>query len=169
MTTATETLAQEYTRLAHEQAELSAAARKAGAYPEGDRQRFREISRRIREILAVPPEGYALPKLAVDLVAHAEAHGWVSLAQWTAPDYEGEPFVSVQVGRQLRDGEMPGARGDKWVYKLTWHSRDCAAGKVRLFRGSSAVTPDQPAYSDGPSVKAIRAVIEQHPAPEVVS
>lgn len=169
MTTTTETLTQEYTRLVHEQAELSAAARKAGAYSEEGKQRFREMSRRIREVLTVPPQGYGLPKLATELVAHAEAHGWVSLMQWTPPDYEGEPFVTVQVGRQLRDGEMPDARGDKWIYKITWHSRGCVTGRVRLFGGTSAVTPESPAYSGGPSVKAIRAVIERHPAPEAIS
>ncbi|MFG2269100.1 hypothetical protein ACGFNY_04920 [Streptomyces chartreusis] len=164
MTTATETIAEEYERLASEQAELSAAARKTGDLPTEGKQRFREIAQRLREIATIPPAGYELPKLAADLVAHAEAHGWTSLVEWTSPDYEGEPFVTVQVGRKLRDGEMPDARGDKWIYKATWHSRDCAPGKVRLFRGTSAVTPDRPVYGDGPSIKAIRAVIEQHPA-----
>lgn len=169
MTTATETLAEEYERLASEQAELSAAARKAGDLSAEDKQRFREIAQRLREIATTPPPGYELPKLAADLVAHAEAHGWMSLVQWTPPGYGGEPYVKVQVGRKLRDGEMPDARGDKWIYEITWHSRDCAPGRVRLFRGTSAVTPDRPQYGDGPSIKAIRAVIEQHPVREAVS
>ena len=162
MTTTTETLVEEYGRLTSEQAELSAAARKAGDSSPEDKQRFREITQRIRAIVATPPEGYELPKLAADLVAHAEMHGWMALVQWTPPGYEGEPYVTVQVGRLLQDGEMPDARGNKWTYKLTWHSRGCMPGKVRLFGGSSAVTPEQPVYGNGPSVKAIRAVIAAH-------
>jgi len=164
MTTATETIAEEYGRLCDEDAELSAAVRKAGAATPEQVQRQRELRVRLRELHAIPPEGYELPKLAADLVAHAEAHGWVSLVEWTSPDYDGEPFVTVQVGRKLQAGEMSDARGDKWIYKATWHSRGCAPGKVRLFRGTSAVTPEHPMYGDGPSIKAIRAVIEQHPA-----
>lgn len=144
-----ETLEQEYNRLASE--------------------RTSEAVRRVREIVAIPPQGYQLPKSAADLIAHAEAHGWMSLVQWTPPGYEGEPFVTVQVGRRLVEGEMPDARGSKWIYKLTWHSRDCAAGKVRLFGCGHSVTPDHPAGTDAPSVKSIRATIEQHPAPEVES
>ena len=163
MATTTETLGQEYNRLLGEQAQLSAAARRTGSISPQDKQRHSEVTRRIREILTTPPQGYELPKLAADLVAHAEAHGWLSLVQWTPPDYPGEPFVSVQVGRRLQEGEMPDARGDKWVYKLTWHSRGCAVGKVRLFVRGTAATPDSPADSDAPSVKEIRAVIAANP------
>ena len=116
MSTAIETLAEEYTRLVDEQGQLAAKARKVGDLSTTDRQRYTEITKRIREIIATPPQGFELPKLAADLVTHAEAHGWLSLVQWTPPDYSGEPFVTVQVGRQLREGELPDARGGKWIY-----------------------------------------------------
>lgn len=169
MSTATETLEQEYDRLLGERGELGARLRKSEGGPTEDREQLRRVARRIREIVAIPPAGYELPKLAVDLVAHAEAHGWLSLVEWTPPDYEGEPYVSVQVGRQLAEGELPDEPGRKWIYQLTWHSRDCAPGKVRRFRAGLARTPDRPMPHDGPSVKAIRAVIEQHPKPGAAS
>ncbi|MFE7077910.1 hypothetical protein ACFU96_48370 [Streptomyces sp. NPDC057620] len=162
-TTTTETLKQEYDRLCDEEDELRTAARKDG-WSEQAKERQRAISLRLREILTIPPAGYALPAAASGLIAHAEAHGWLALAQWTSIDFDGDPFVTVQVGRQLADGEMPDARGSRWLYKLTWHSRDCAPGKVRLFGNGHAVTPDSPGGNYAPSVKAIRAVIEQHPA-----
>lgn len=169
-TVTTETLVQEHNRLLGEQAELSAAARRAGGQldPEG-RARYAAISQRLREIRAIPPAGYELPKMAADLVAHAEAHGWLSLVQWTPPDYMGDPFVGVQVGRRVTEADGYLGLGNCWKYQLTWSSRDCAPGKVRLWRKGLAETPANPGTHDAPSVKAIRAVIEQHPAREVVS
>jgi hypothetical protein len=168
-TVTTETLAQEYTRLADEQAELQAAARREQPLTLEMRERYAKVTRRLREIGTLPPAGYELPKLASDLVAHAEAHGWMALVQWTPPDYEGEPSVTVQVGRILAEGEMPDARGDRWIYKRTWHSRGCPPGQVRLFGRGHAVTPDNPGGAEAPSVKVIRAVITQHPKPEAAS
>ncbi|MGW0312072.1 hypothetical protein [Streptomyces flavidovirens] len=167
MTTVTmETLEQEYTRLTDERAAIKTAARKAGAMtPEGS-EALRSIGRRLKEIAAIPPQGYALPKAIEDLVAHAETHGWVSLIQWPAPGDEGKPFVTVQVGRKTTDAE---SRGDAWHYQLTWHSRDCAPGKVKRFGSGLAKTPDAPQWHNAPSMKAIRAVIEQHPVSEAAS
>ncbi|QDN60112.1 MULTISPECIES: hypothetical protein [unclassified Streptomyces] len=163
--TTLETLAQEYTRLTDERGELAAALRKAGDASPESRARLASVDRRLRDLVAAPPPGYILPKAAADLVAHAQAHGWLTLVQWTPPGYGGEPFVSVQVGRLLHAGEQSGARGDRWTYNVTWHSRDCAPGRVRLFGRHLATTPEQPWLHDGPSVKAICAVIAQHPAP----
>lgn len=165
-TVTTETLAQEYNRLIDERADHQAAARKAGAMSPDGSEALRSIGRRLMEILAIPPQGYTLPKAIEDLVAHAEAHGWISMIQWTYPGYEGEPYVGVQVARKAADAE---SRGDVWHYKLTWHSRDCAPGKLKRFGGALAATPDSPQWSDAPSMKAIRAVIEQHPAPAVMA
>lgn len=164
MTTATETLAQECNRLTGEDAELSAAVRKVGAATPEQTERQREIRTRLRELRAIPPAGYELPKMAADLVAHAEAHGWLSLVQWTPPDYVGDPFVGVQVGRRVTEADGYLGLGNCWKYQLTWSSRDCAPGKVRLWRKGLAETPESPAATDAPSIKAIRAVIEQHPA-----
>lgn len=169
MSTATETLAAEYNRLTGEDAELSAAVRKVGAATPEQAERQREIRTRLRELHATPPDGYALPKLAADLVEHAEAHGWTTRAQWTALGYVGEPYVTVQVGRLVAEADGYLGLGDRWTYSLTWHSRDCAPGKVRLFGSGIAVTPANPGSHSAPSVKAIRAVIEQHPAPEAAS
>lgn len=118
------------------------------------------------------PEGYALPKLAADLMACAEANGWLTRAIWVAgPEIE-EPFVSVDVGRKLAPGEDPEdpsdryapVRGDKWAYRVTWHSRGCAPGKLRLFRQPLASTPWRPAHHDGPSVRRIQDMILAFPA-----
>jgi hypothetical protein len=163
-TIADETLAAEHRRLTFEQYELREALRDGTADP-GARERLRAVTFRLREIAATPPEGYALPKLAADLVAHADAHGWLSLVQWTPPGYGDDPFVTVQVGRLVVESDGDLGPGDRWKYSLTWHSRGCETGKARLFGRILAETPDRPSVHDGPSVKAIRAVIEQHPAP----
>lgn len=170
ITVTTETLTQEHNRLLDEQAELRAAARGTGGQLDAEgRARYAAISRRLRELRAIPPAGYELPKMAADLVAHAEAHGWLSLVQWTPPDCVGDPFVGVQVGRRVTEADGYLGLGNCWKYQLTWSSRDCAPGKVRLWRKGLAETPESPAATDAPSVKAIRAVIERHPAPEAIS
>ncbi|MGA5130827.1 hypothetical protein ACPCTO_13560 [Streptomyces olivoreticuli] len=116
------------------------------------------------------PDGYALPKAAADLVAHATAHGWLSRVGWAA-DISNAPLVHVAVGRRMTPDEQEqaedrGEYGDRWCYELTWHSRDCAPGRLRLFGRPLAHTPEQPRWHDGPSVKGIRQVIADNPAPE---
>lgn len=128
------------------------------------RARLAEVTDRIKQIVAVPPAGYSMPKAAADLLAHAEANGWETLHQWTQPSYTGEPYLSVQLRRNLTAVERADTRGDCWKYKLTWHSRGCTPGRVRLFGSGLAATPDSPAWHDAPSVKGIRAVITAHPA-----
>ncbi|KUN16472.1 hypothetical protein AQJ23_45180 [Streptomyces antibioticus] len=127
------------------------------------RERMRDVARELTELLSLPPAGYSLPKAAADLMAYAKAHGWSTEALWTALGYGGEPFVNVRVGRLLTGEERDGHRGDRWVYELTWHSRDCAPGKVRRFGQGTAVTPDEPATRGCPSLKAIRAIIAANP------
>ena len=125
-----------------------------------DRHRLTELTAELRALLATPPHGYTLPTTAADLITHAHAHGWDAWAQW-APDggTSGGPFVTVHTGR-VRSA----ADGDRWHYQITWHSRDCPPGRVRLFSGLAS-TPDHPASHDAPSVKDIRAVITANPAP----
>lgn len=127
------------------------------------RERMRAVAKELTELLSIPPAGYSLPKAAEDLMSYAQAHGWSTEALWTALGYDGEPSVRVRVGRQLTGEERDEHRGDRWVYELTWHSRDCAPGKVRRFGQGTAVTPDDPATRGCPSLKAIREVIAAHP------
>lgn len=152
-------LADEYSGLYAEQQILLRARDRT---PEQD-ARLTAVTVRLREIVAVPPDGYTVPAAAVQLLAHAEANGWQSLGQWTPPGRD-EPFFSVQVGRVLGPGEMPDARATCWKYSLTWHSRGCPPGRLRLF-SAGASTPHRPAYHDAPSIRAIRAVIAEHPGP----
>lgn len=114
--------------------------------------------------LPTPPTGYTLPAIAVNLISHATAHGWLTGVQWQTSSSD-EPYVTVHVGRKLVAGELDYHRGDNWYYQLTWHSRDCAPGRVRLFRAGLARTPLHPQWHDAPSVKGVRTVIETHPAP----
>jgi hypothetical protein len=132
---------------------------------EEQREELRSLQASMDELLAAPPAGYTVPKAVTDLLAHAKAHGWLARASWTPPNYEGEPFLRVEVGRLVTDEEREEYRGDRWMYSLTWHSRDCAPGKVKRFGQGTAVTPDDPATHYAPSVKAIRAVIADNPAP----
>ncbi|GGX46504.1 hypothetical protein [Streptomyces noursei] len=100
-----------------------------------------------------PPEGYTMPAAAEQLIEHAKAHGWRTKVVWTPPDYDGEPSLKVLM-------EHGG-----WRYELTWHSRGCQPGRVRLF-SRLAWTPGRQVAHDAPSVKKIRAVIEANPAAE---
>lgn len=164
MTTTTETLTEERDRLDAELAELRRAVLDAGGVttPEQD-ERYAAVRARLREIAAIPPEGYRLPSAAAGLISHAEAHGWLALAQW-ARDSASNPFVTVQVGRKLTEAEATEHRGDTWLFKFTWHSRDCPPCRLRLFGTGTAKTPDEPWTHDAPSVKGVRAVIAEHPA-----
>lgn len=162
-----ETLEQEYTRLLSHRYQLGKELQEAAGDVPAVRAALRDATARLREIAAIPPAGYALPKAAAGLMAVAHEHGWTAIAQWTPPGYDGAPFVTVHVGRGLRPGEQPDARGNGWHYQLTWHSRDCAPGRLRLFGRCLAETPEQPCTHDGPSVTRVRAVIQQHPAPDL--
>jgi hypothetical protein len=154
-------LAEEYGRLVREQGELSASTRKAGRLSDSAAQRMHDLNRRLREIIATPPVGYSLPAAADGLLAHAKANGWLTLVQWSpAPGEDGQQFVTIQVGRKADD---PDSRGPVWHYTLTWHSRDCAPGRLRRFGRALAQTPGVPQPHDAPSLKAIREVIDSHP------
>lgn len=121
------------------------------------------------EMTTEAPAGYALPKLAADLIEHAVVNGWKTAAEWHSNG--GETFVHVRVARMLITGEEPvdpadpyaTVRGDRWRYGLTWHSREAKPGQLKLFRGTLAQTPWHPQWADGPSVKGIRWVISRHP------
>ncbi|WP_405620339.1 hypothetical protein [Streptomyces sp. NBC_00076] len=131
---------------------------------EEQRQELRDANARLVALYSVPPEGYSTPKAVTDLLSFAESHGWATSATWTALGYAGEPFLNVKVGHLVPEEERENYRGDRWVYSLTWHSRDCAPGKTRRFGQGTAVTPDNPATHGAPSVKAIRDVIAKNPA-----
>lgn len=170
-TAAAETLEQEYDRLLDERAAIISAAKAAGSTSDQAREQMTAVMDRIRDILAIPPAGYTLPPQAAKLIAHAHAHGWQGEAQWTPPGWERqdlEPFVLVKVGRWMEPGELEYSRSDMWLYKLTWHSRDCPPGKLRLSGSGLCRTPEYPAAEthDAPSIKAITAVITQHPGPD---
>lgn len=158
----------EWEDLTDERSQLKAAAAKAGDATPEQRQRHREIQRRLAEIAATPPDGYELPKLAADLVEFAKGRGWLTLVQWTPPDYSGEPYVTVEVGRKLNGAEAAQHRSDTFHYQITWHSRDCEPGRLRKF-GGCAKTPDSPQWHDVPSVRKIRETIAANPAPDAVT
>lgn len=168
MTTATtETLEQEYDRLMATHGAIRSAARAVGGMNPELRQQLRPIRARLAEIDATPPVGYQTPKAVTDLVDHAKSHGWLAQVQWTPPGQQSEPSLRVQVGRKLTATEAAECRSDTYLYQLTWNSRDCPAGKVKRFGTGLAQTPDQPQWHTAPSMKVIRAVIEQHPAPNL--
>jgi hypothetical protein len=159
-----EKLQAEYDRLTSERSALGAAVRAADgtATPE-QTARHAAILVRLREIVAMPPDGYALPKAAALLTDWAASHGWQAMSQWGA-DSGDSPFVTVQVGRKV--AEEDGRRGGPhWYYKLTWHNRDCEPGKLKKFGAGTAETPDNPRAHDAPSIHAIRAEIYEYPAP----
>ncbi|MGA4875929.1 hypothetical protein [Streptomyces lydicamycinicus] len=164
--TLAETLEQQYERLATRYQELRhvhPSERTADQAAE-----LRVINQQLTTLLSTPPAGYALPKVAADLITHAKVNGWLARTQWTYPGFTGQPYVKVEVGRRLTGDESPLYRGTHWLFVLTWHSRGCSPGKLRMFGNGLAETPENPASHDGPSVKAIRAVITDNPAPDAV-
>lgn len=122
----TDSPADERWRLTCEYQELAAVAARGQL---DDRERIAAVRERLRVLAATPPAGYLLPAVAEGLVAHTEAPGWTALVQWTAVGYSTSPFVTVLLGRL----GPPESRGGKWIYKLTWHSRDCLTGRLPLF------------------------------------
>lgn len=63
-----------------------------------------------------------IPKAAINLIRTADANGWDVGAGW-GTSMSDEPFLTVAVRRT-----------DPEIYaKLTWHTRDLEAGKLRLF------------------------------------
>lgn len=121
----------------------------------GQQQRIKELTAGMREIEATAPDGYVLPKVAADLIALAEANGWLTGVRWSE-DTGGSPFVDVQVGHRAADGRA-------WTYRLTWQNRDLPPGRMRFARGIAS-TPPQLGWMPAPSVKAIREVIAANPA-----
>ncbi|MFD7980265.1 hypothetical protein [Streptomyces sp. NPDC059071] len=102
------------------------------------------------------PSGYTVPPAATKLLAAATAAGWRTLSHWTpAAPSSGGPSLRVQVGRLSPNGR-------RWHYQIVWHARGCAPGRVRLF-SCIASTPTHAQWHNGPSLKAIHAVIAQHP------
>lgn len=130
-------------------------------------QAMADLADQIAAILAVPPAGYTLPPAAQRLIDHAHAHGWQGITQWYPPPGQGEdeePLVRVCVGRYCTEAEQAEHhRGAKWQYVLTWHSRDCPPGRLRLFGQGLAETPDHPAVHGAPSIAAITNIITAHP------
>jgi hypothetical protein len=155
MTTATESLTQEYDRLLDERsrtaAEMRSFSEKGEVESPESRTSLAAIRARLKEIVATAPAGYDLPRQATELIELAGQHGWISMIQWTPPGWDGDPFVEVHVGRR-------GGSAGNYYYKITWHSRDCAPGKLRL-RSKIAQVPGRQAWHDAPSLKAIRDVI----------
>jgi hypothetical protein len=158
MTTTTETPTEQYRCLMSQYEHLRRI------HP--DRRTFEETATyqatcaQLAEIDATPPAGYTLPAAAARLVEHARAHQWQARVQWPRPDSTDDPSVKVMVGRLMTPAERDEyGLGDRWQYFLTWSSRDCPPGRLRLFGSGIARTPDQPADHGAPSVRAITAVI----------
>ncbi|MFD4397232.1 hypothetical protein [Kitasatospora sp. NPDC058478] len=129
---------------------------------DADRRNHVEFIRELEPLLALPPAGYALPKAATRLIDHAKANGWKPYVQWFCQADDG-PWVTVQVSRLLAPAEAAHRRSNRWTYSISWHSRYCAPGRVRLFGRVLARTPDHPVTHYVPSLKAVRAVITANP------
>lgn len=107
------------------------------------------------------PEEYVIPKAAVRLMEHAEAHGWTVRSAWAA-DTGGSPHFTLALGRLLAGPELAMWRGDRWEYRITWHSRGLPARCMRLF-GGWEITPGHPSASNLPSLTKVQEVISNHP------
>ncbi|MFB6881411.1 hypothetical protein ACFCY8_11300 [Streptomyces noursei] len=163
--TPTETIEQEYRRLLDEHTDLHTHIRKADNVATETTERYQAVRERLREILSAPPKGYVLPKAARDLLAHAQAHGWMTGVQWTPPGWEDEIYVKVRVGRRMtaQDTGNKYTKSDRYLFELTFHSRGCPPGVLHKFGAGLAETPESARMTAAPSIKKIRDLITSHP------
>ncbi|MFM9452213.1 hypothetical protein [Streptomyces europaeiscabiei] len=143
---------------------LRAAEWNAEVY-RGERDQWKAIARKAedelelaqRKLASITPDGYDVPKIVAELIAHAATNGWRTALAWTPR--EDDMHLAVHVGRETTpaDGATRG-----WYYKLAW---SCVPGSARKAGTGLARTPDRPQWHDGPSVKSLRHIIAAHPAP----
>lgn len=113
-----------------------------------------------------------LPTRAMQLVEHAEAHGWETACQWQH-NHHGETFVVVQVGRAATAQERVnfaanGYHGKMWTFRTTWHSRNAAEGKLRMFGKTQGITPQRPQDADY-TLNQVTAIIGENPNPDTTT
>lgn len=118
-----------------------------------------ELATARRKLATYPPDGYAVPGIVADLLAHAEAHGWRYVVSWSLPE-GGGARLAMEIGRNIVPADGP-ARGTRWRYRLAWGLPE--PGLASRIRAGLAKTPDSPQWHDAPSVKAIREVIAANP------
>ncbi|MEW1762418.1 hypothetical protein AB0393_38675 [Streptomyces cyaneofuscatus] len=117
-----------------------------------------ELAQAERQLAAITPEGWELPKAVKELLAHAESHGWRSARAWM-PRGEDEMLLKLVVGRHTLPSDAP-SRGTEWRFELAW---SCVPGSARRAGAGLACTPDSPQWHDAPSVRRIRELISEHP------
>lgn len=124
-----------------------------------------ELARARRKLAAYPPDGYAVPKIVADLLAHATAHGWRHVMSWSSPE-GGGARLAMEIGRDTVPADGP-TRGTAWRYQLAWGFPE--PGLASRIRAGLAKTPDHPQWHDAPSVKKIREVIAANPLTEEIA
>lgn len=98
---------------------------------------------------------HVMPKAAAELHELAIKHDWASAHQF-GEDSGGSPFLTLELGRKVGEGKRA-----VYHYRITWHTRN--TGTYRLF-SKICRTPASPGWHDAPSLRAIRATIEEHGA-----
>jgi hypothetical protein len=168
MTAAPQTAEIDYAAMASERAALTDEhwrlghiGHKQGGLDGEMRERWDAVNARLRELVAIPPQGWAYPKAAAELVAHARAHGWQVLAEWLDAASRGAdpiPYLNIKVGRAGEDG------GGFWKYQACWHSYNVERPRtLRLFGRILAQDPDRRAPHDARSLREVREAIAAHP------
>ncbi|MCX5070876.1 hypothetical protein OOJ91_34070 [Micromonospora lupini] len=106
-----------------------------------------------------------MPRAAAQLLDTARAAGWRLLAV-THHDTSGHPYLKVQVAHPnppaVHNRSGPCHCCAIWAYEVTWHTR--GTGSYRLFGRVLARVPGHAAPHDGPSIRAIRTLIDANPA-----
>lgn len=125
------------------------------------RQTQAELTQAKRQLAAITPDGWELPRAVQELLAHAESHGWRSVRAWT-PRGTDEMLLKIVIGRDTLPSDPP-ARGTQWRFQLTW---SCVPGSTRRAGAGLARTPDRPQWHDAPSLRKIRELISEHPYAE---
>jgi hypothetical protein len=128
-------------------------------WKESSQRLERKLQRAAQKLAAVTPDGWEVPAAVASLVKHAKENGWRTALAW-APDGD-FMLLSVAIGRAVTEADGL-SRGTRWKYDLRW---SCSQGSASRTRAGLAQTPEHPQWHDAPSLKKIREVIAEHPAP----
>lgn len=90
------------------------------------------------------PDGFDLPKAAVNFINQAAANRWSIGWLWEA-DMDGHPYLTVHAVDNAGDDDPAE------YFKYTWHSK--GTGTLRLFGSGIHRRPGKGVWEDAPSLK----------------
>lgn len=134
---------------------LDQAGKDRDSLKETVRKQDEEIMKLRFALAQFTPEGYVFPRIAADLMDHAQAHGWKTAKAWTMAEKRSDDEDDWEPSAQL---EIHISHLDGWLFKLSWSCDPGGGG--RMIRSGLARAPRRD-WFDAPSIKKIKAIIEE--------